>query len=279
MATASQYRSGLRYTLAKPAIELAVAEVRFAAAADAVAEPVGLQFRDVLRDTGLAFENFEPVVTQEVNIEMTPSGGRATGVSASQGWACSDAATGILVTVMPLSVAVQTRTYHRWSATLEPVIETSLRAATELLRPSLRTRIGLRYVNRFVNSAARSPLDWEPQFHPSLLGPVASGPLSEHVKSSQQQLELGWDGGLAGLVRHGAFVDAAANHAYSYLLDLDVFDTATEAFQAHDCLQRLTEMNRAAAELFKSLLAEGHLDSRGFHAELPVEASSNEGTT
>lgn len=255
-----------------------MAEVRFAAGADAVPEPIGLQFRNVLRDTGLAFENFEPVVTQEVNIEMTPSGGRATGVSASQGWACSDSATGILVTVMPSSVAVQTHAYDRWSTTLEPVISMSLRAATDLLGPSLRTRIGLRYVNRFVNSTARSPLDWEPQFHTSLLGPVASGPLAEHVKSSQQQLELGWDSGLAGLVRHGAFVDAANSHAYSYLLDLDVFDAATEAFQPDDCLLRLTEMNRVSAELFRSLLAEEHLDSRGFKAESPEIVPSNKGT-
>lgn len=270
MATAPQYRSGLRYTLAKPAIELAVAEVRFVAVAGAVAEPVGLQFREMLRDTGLAFEGFEPVVTQEVNIEMTPTGGKATGASASQGWACRDATTGILVTVMPFSVAVQTRAYQRWSATMAPVIDSTLRAATELLKPSLRNRIGLRYVNRFANPEARSPQDWVAQFHPSLLGPVAQGPLAEHVRSSQQQLNVGWEGGLTGLVRHGVFLDAAVNNAYSYLLDLDVSDTATEHFQAQGCLDRLTEMNRASAELFRSLLAEEHLDSRGFNAE-PAE--------
>src|SRR4051794_11293532 len=111
MVAESQATSGARYTLAKPAIELAVAEVRFQAGPGAVPEETGLAFRDAVRETGLAMDVFEPVIAQELNIEMTPTGGNATSVSAAQGWACRDSATGVAAVVMPFSVAVQTREY------------------------------------------------------------------------------------------------------------------------------------------------------------------------
>ena len=267
-------QSGSHFTLAKPAIELAVAEVRFRSDNETILEPVGLAFREAIRVSGLALDSFEPVVAQEVNIEMTNAGARTTGATASQGWACRDTVTGIVVTLMPFSVAVQTRAYARWSETFQPILEAALDGVAELLGPSLRTRIGLRYVNRFVDPEAHRPGDWAARFHPSLLGPVTSGPLAECITSSQQQLEVAWEGGLSGLIRHGAFVDSAVGRAYSYLLDLDVSDGATEPFDRSECLERLTQMNRASAELFKSLLAEHHLEERGLSVEVDEGATA-----
>lgn len=247
-------------------------EIRFLPVGEAIPQETGLAFRQELRGSGIDMDGFEPVVTQELNIEMTPTGGQATNRSTSQGWVCRDTATGLVVTLMPFSVGVQTQRYARWSETFEPILTRALAAAGEILRPSLRTRIGLRYVNRFVNPEARRPADWDAKFDKTLLGPVVSGPLVDLIKASQQVLELGWDDGVAGVVRHGAFVDPAAAHAYSYLLDLDVFDGATEPFNSDDCLQRLTRMNRKSADLFRSLLTGAHLEERGLTIE-PEEGS------
>jgi uncharacterized protein (TIGR04255 family) len=273
MVAESQATSGARYTLAKPAIELAVAEVRFQAGPGAVPEGTGLAFRDAVRETGLAMDVFEPVIAQELNIEMTPTGGNATSVSAAQGWACRDSATGVAAVVMPFSVAVQTREYVRWSVTFEPILTPALRAVRELLGATLRNRVGLRYVNRFVDVAARTPSDWATRFHPSLLSMFTAGPLAQLAKSGQQQLDLAWDDRTVGTLRHGAFVDPTVNHAYSYLLDIDVSDAATEQFDPANCLELLTAMNRKSAELFRSLLAEDHLDERGLVIE-PEEGSA-----
>ena len=267
MDAALQNKSGKRYVLDRPAIELAIAEVRFLSDVEAIPQETGLEFREAVRGSGLAMDQLEPIVTQEINIEMTPAGGRATGRSAAQGWACRDTGTGRLVTLMPFSVAVQTQGYGRWSDTFEPVLAVALEGVGALLQPSLRTRVGLRYVNRFANPNARSAHDWASTFDAALLGPVVAGPIADVIRSSQQQLELSWDEGIGGLIRHGAFVDPAVNGAYSYLLDLDLSDSSTEPFDPSDCLRRLTALNRKAAELFRSLVTESHLEERGIKVE------------
>ncbi len=272
MSAAVQEQSGKRYTLEKPAIELAVAEVRFRADASVISERSGLAFREILRGSGLALDGLDPVVTQELNIEMTSTGGRATSNSASQGWACRDSTTGLVVTLLPFSVAIQTHKYLRWSETFQPLLTAALAGANELLAPSLRTRIGLRYVNRFVNPAATQPADWSGRFDPALLGPLVAGPLAGLIKGSEQQLEIGWDDGVTGMVRHGAFVDPAVGFAYSYLLDLDVSESTTEPFDPSDCLDRLIGMNRKSAELFRSLLSGSHLQQRGLTIKPDGEA-------
>src|SRR6476660_5029050 len=103
MSATLQGQSGKRYTLDKPAMELAVAEVRFRSETAAINQDAGLAFREMVRSSGLAMDGFEPVVAQEVSIEMTPTGGRATTNSASQGWACPDTTTGLVATLISVS--------------------------------------------------------------------------------------------------------------------------------------------------------------------------------
>lgn len=266
-AAASREDLGHRFTLDKPAIELAVAEIRYRSEAGSISQAAGLEFRESLRACGLDMDGFEPMATQEVNFEMTPAGGHATARTADQGWVCRDTKTGMVVTLMPGSLSIQTRVYRRWSETMQPAVTTALYALRDLRAPTLRTRVGLRYVNRFVDYAASAPAAWSARFDKGLLGPLVSGPIASLVRGSQQQLELGWPDGLGGLIRHGAFADAAANHSYSYLIDIDLFDGATELFDADECLERVTTLNRRSAELFRSMLSSTHLDERGIHVE------------
>jgi uncharacterized protein (TIGR04255 family) len=274
MSAAMPESSGARFTLERPPIELAVAEIRYRGDVNLIPQATGLAFREALRGCGLDMDGFDPVATQEVNFEMTSTGGHAVARTADQGWVCRDSATGLVVTLMPSSLAVQTRVYKRWSETLEPPLRSALEALTGMLAPTLRTRIGLRYVNRFVDYAAATPGAWAARFDQGLLGPLVAGPLVRGIRGSQQQLELGWADGLAGVVRHGAFLDAAANHSFSYLLDIDIFDAATEAFDAADLAERMTALNRKSAELFRSLLSEAHLDERGLAEDATAGESS-----
>lgn len=267
MGSAASEGSGPRFTLDKPAIELAVAEVRYRSEASLISQAAGLDFRQALRDCGLDMDGFEPMATQEVNFEMTPAGGHASARTADQGWVCRDTRTGLVITLMPGSLAVQTRVYRRWSETMQLPVATALNALRDLRAPTLRTRVGLRYVNRFVDYAARVPAAWSTRFDNGLLGPLVAGPVTGLVRGSQQQLELAWPDGLGGLMRHGVFADAAANHSYSYLIDIDLFDGSTEPFDAEECMERITMLNRRSAELFRSLLSNQHLDERGIYVE------------
>jgi uncharacterized protein (TIGR04255 family) len=268
MSGVASRQTGEHFTLAKPAIELAVAEVRFDSAIGAVSQELALAFRQKIRDSGFGMEQLEPVVTHEVDIQMGPEGGRAVGRAAAQGYVSRDAETGVAVTLMPTSVGVQTNGYVRWSQTMQPVIQTALAAVAELVGPTLRKRIGLRYINRFVDPARRAPSDWAGAFEPWLLGPTTEGALAPRIRSSQQQLELAWDDRTNGVLRHGAFLDPAASGACSYMLDIDISDTDTEVFDSAECSARITGLNRQAAELFRDVVRQEQLDERGFKVEV-----------
>jgi uncharacterized protein (TIGR04255 family) len=264
---------GQRFTLDQPSIELAIAEIQFAPQPGGVVpQAVGLAFRDRLRAAGLKVERFEPVIMQEVGVEVTQTGGRATTRSATQGWVFNDETTGRAVTFMPYSVAVQAERYVRWGETLRPVLEAAMAAFADMIGPEVRSRIGLRFVNRFVDHTAKTAQHWIPQFDLSLLGPVANGPLAPLIRNTQQQLELAWPDGVVGLLRHGAFIDASVGGAYSYLLDIDLSDSATEKFDQVEVLDRITELDRRSAQIFKNLLSPVHLARRGFKIHEEEEA-------
>src|SRR5664279_3505097 len=175
---------GSRFTLDKQAIELAVVEIRYRSETGSISQAAGLEFRQALRDCGLDMDGFEPMATQEVNFEMTPAGGHATARTADQGWVCRDTRTGMVVTLMPGSLSIQTRVYRRWSETMQPPVATALNALRDMRAPTLRTRVGLRYVNRFVDYAASVPAAWSARFDAGLLGPLVSGPITSLVRGS-----------------------------------------------------------------------------------------------
>ncbi len=273
MATAVRDVTGRSFTLKKPAIEVAVAELRFPPNADVVTQEAGLAFRDHLRDAGYVMDGFESAVTQDFSVEVTQTGGQTTTNVSARGWQLKDNASGLAVVLMPSSLVVQTNRYSRWSESLEPVLLTSLALLPDLLEVSMRTRVGLRYVNRFSDPTATSPSAWATKFDETLLGPISGGPLREKILSSHQQLELDCGAGVFGVLRHGAFVDSAAQRSYSYLLDIDVFNPMTERFDADTTGEIFKSLNREAASILKDAMSRELSEERGMVVETEQEDS------
>lgn len=265
--TTNAIASGERFVLARPTIEVAAAEIRLTSALSAIEQPLALSLRDALRGTELSFKVMNPAARQEVAVSMSPTGGQAVQGTSVQGWVFSDEAAQMQVTWLPDVLLIQTSAYTHFSETLRPVLEAALNWLDQHAQVQLRTRAGLRYVNRLVDESAAAPQAWRGRVEDWLLGPVVTGPWVERVEQAHQQLHLRNPDSTTTALRHGPFRDAAARNNFSYLLDLDVFDASTEPFSVSSALDLLTRLNYTAATAFRGTLTQGFLEQLGITVE------------
>jgi len=247
-------REGERFILTRPTIDAAIFEIRFTEPAREVGSEDALRLRDAGRAAGLDLGEVQPTVAHNVVVSVGPEGAQATSPNPAHGWQLVDSARQLMVTLLPGTLTVQTSQYERWGITFRPVLAALLAEVEAALHPELRSRIGLRYVNRIADANARTAGEWLGKGGAGLLGPILAGPFAGRVQSSQQQLELVAERGRGTVLRHGCFQDPAMRRAFTYLIDIDAFDHTTERFTTTDSLEVAQQLNRVAATTFLNAL-------------------------
>jgi uncharacterized protein (TIGR04255 family) len=249
-----------RTLLSHPPLELAVAEFRLTPGDAELSPDVGLQFKERLAELGFVLARLEPIQQQRLSLNVQAGVAAAPQVeTGTHGWLLVSADGATQVSLLPEAVVYQTSKYHRWSVTMRPPIEAILSAVSEIRKPALVVRIGVRYVNRFVDPAASNAQAWVEHLDERFLGPLCHPDLGTHVKTSQQQVEFAFSDTQGALLRHGPFVDATAAGSISYLVDIDVFDAEPLRFDPAHLAERAEILNRTAATLFQAVLKPEYL--------------------
>jgi len=265
-----------RTLLIRPPLEIAIAEVRFAEVASELVAEIGLEFQKKLTTSGLSLVRIEVAQQNQILINMQAGLAPTPQVqAAAKGWQLLSADGRSQVTLMPTAVVFQTSSYLRWSATMRPALEALYEATALILKPAIVQRIGLRYVNRFVDRAATRAQNWRERINPSFLGPLSDTKVGELVQGSQQQVELELGEAQGAILRHGPFRDSSSGNSVSYLLDIDVYDAASSNFTAQHLVQRVEVLNRTAASLFQTVLVPAYL--RELQKSQTVEIVDGEG--
>jgi len=266
-----------RTLLVRQPLELAIAEIRFSASTFEVTADIGLRFREKLAELGVATARIEPMHQQRVSVNVQAGVPPTPQVEAgTQGWLLVSADNAYQITVMPGAVVFQTVKYQRWSVTFRPRLEAIFKTIQELLEPVFVSRIGLRYVDRFVDQWATTPEIWVGRLNEHFLGPICEPRIGGMVKGAQQQVELQLGEAQGALLRHGPFVDAANGGALSYLLDIDVFDSEPNRFDPSELIERAEVLNRTAASLFQIVIAPEYLTE--LQADQAVADEATDGT-
>ncbi|MEV6903443.1 TIGR04255 family protein [Amycolatopsis sp. NPDC051372] len=250
-----------RTLLVEPPLELAVVEVRFDSDAPDVESRVAFALREALADVGQDYPRMERAQENRVEIQMNPDAAvepQARVAQFARGWRLHAADDSSTVTILPSAVVLQTRRYERWSVTLRPAVLAMLEIVQHHLAPALVVRIGLRYVDRFVDDTATAST-WSGRISPHLLGAVEHPVFGSHVQAAQQQIELGLGPAHGAILRHGPFSDPAVGGAISYLVDIDVFDVESTSFDPESLTVRAEVLNRTAATLFQATLTRDYL--------------------
>jgi uncharacterized protein (TIGR04255 family) len=251
--------------LTRNQLELALVEVRFVGSGASLDPERGLDVRDRAGRLGLDLPTFEPAERQEVNFVVGPGGGLPSAGASVRGWQYTDSTGSMTTMVMPDSIAIHNNgSYSRYSESLGEPLRIMLAATSDALQMRLVSRIGLRYVNRLVDINATAPSAWVGRIHPAVLGVAGnSAELGWQVNSAHQQVDLSLEVRTGALLRHGVFKDPGSRGAYSYLLDIDVFDTDTVAFVADEVLVRAQTLNRTALSLFQQVVLPDFRDTMG----------------
>jgi uncharacterized protein (TIGR04255 family) len=266
-----------RTLLAHPPLELAVAEFRLTSGDGELSPDFGLRFKERLAELGLVLARMEPIQQQRLSLNVQAGVAATPQVeTGTHGWLLVSADGATQVSLLPEAVVYQTSKYHRWSVTMRPPIEAILVAVSELRKPALVVRIGVRYVNRFVDPAASSAQAWVEHLDEHFLGPLCHPDLGGHVKASQQQVELAFSDTQGARLRHGPFLDATAGGSVSYLVDIDVFDADPLRFDPAHLVERAEVLNRTAATLFQAVLKPEYL--RALQGPAGTEESKPQGT-
>jgi uncharacterized protein (TIGR04255 family) len=242
-------------------IELAALEIRYAGEIDSLDVTLGLALKERLAPK-LDLFRLQPAEEHQWQIEVGTSGpGPGSFETRTRGWQLFAPDNALSVSIFPDKLVIQTPKYARWSQSLQAPLSIILEAITEVIHPDLTQRVGLRYINRLVDPEARRPADWMGRIESSVLGPVVHDTLGGLVSGIQQQIELTLGREQGALLRHGAFRDIAIQGAYSYLLDIDVYDVSTVKFEAESISSIATVLNRTAFSLFQQMITTEYLES------------------
>lgn len=248
-----------RTLLINPPLELAIAEVRFVPSAAVITDDQALAVQRFVQASGFVMPQLQPA--QEASVEVSVVAGQPTTTTQqySRGWQLTASDPRTHAIVMPGALVIQTAVYERWSVSLKPLLSVFLDAIAATLAPTIGQRVGLRYVDRFTDSQARSAASWRTRIVDEFLGPACHDIFGHLVVGAQQQLQLQFEPGKGALLRHGPFSDNGMSGAVSYLLDIDVFDETSQAFDPGDLMQRAEVLNRTALSLFQNTLTPAYL--------------------
>lgn len=240
-------------------IEAAVIEVRF------VGEPRTFSADDAAAMLGVLKERTTVTrldTAEQRELSVTFAGGEAqpSVEVVSRGWRFFSADEAEMITMFPDVAIIQVRGYRRWSDSFRPLLEATLAAVTLERAPSLVQRIGLRYINRLTGVSGEPPSMWSRRISPAFRGPLAEPVIGAMLRGAHQQLELELELDAGAVIRHG-IVPNPADNEYGYLIDLDVFHTASAAFSVDYVVWCAQRLNRTASRLFQRMLTDEQIDA------------------
>ncbi|MEW1952054.1 TIGR04255 family protein [Terrabacter sp. NPDC080008] len=240
--------------LRNPQIEAALVEIRFSGVEHEVASKVAFRVRDAAERSGFEFPQMRATQSQEITVRIEDGKALPDLQERASGWQMATEDGHLAVTLLPGVFAVQATKYERWRTTLEPVLAQVAEAVEATMSPAMLNRVGVRFINRLTRADAESPLAWKDAINPTFLGSLLDPNIGPKVVGTQQQAEVRLGPAKGALIRHGLFSDTARLGAYSYLVDLDVFDQAASPFEADRIVTTARTLDRTALSLFQQIV-------------------------
>lgn len=201
-----------------------------------------------------------PALTEQQQFGLVVGPDGVNQIPASKVWRFDDRDRRWSVVLASDFIALEARRFTRieeFSSRLRAVLE----AFGETLAPTLRGRLGLRFVNHLRHDDANSPSEWARFLRPSLLGPLADELASDKISQAFQELRMPLDATSALVLKHGYMATASAvpvdllgreptTTGPFYLLDIDCAEELEADFAVDAICDRLHDFNEAIREVF-----------------------------
>lgn len=175
-----------------------------------------------------------------------------------KGWRLRTRDGGWIAVIMPDFFALECTGYTTWTA-----FKTRLGALVDVAlgddEPTIEKRLGLRYVDRLTQPAAREVHEWGGRISDYLAGPILSPEFGPSVIGAQQVLQLAADNSLEVLLRHGPQRSPEGN--WHYILDTDCYRSETAELTADSVMSGAEQLHKLALQVFQSSLTPQFLKS------------------
>ncbi|MFD7817644.1 TIGR04255 family protein [Streptomyces sp. NPDC059785] len=244
--------------LKRSPIELVVFELLLPPGAEPLGAAQMLEFKEAVAARGWTAGRFESAFRRNLKLALEPGEMLA---DEARGWTLIGREDPpVTVSVFPAVVNIQANGYSSWHHALRPTLDAVITTVHEVLEPPAVQRIGLRYINRLVDPEARRADHWRGKVSDEFLGAALHPVLGPALAGSQQQLDLAWEGGVTGVIRHGAFKDGAVSNSFSYLLDVDISDANGGNFTPGRVLSVVDGLQLMAVSVFQQSLTGQYLE-------------------
>lgn len=139
-------------------------------------------------------------------------------------------------------------------------IESVCRAFADLLTPSVRTRVSLRYSNALSTPEATSAEYWEGKVEPAFLFAAGDARLRADVQRTFAMSDFRDDPW--GLQIRGAVQpDAVHEGAVAFVFDIECWNGSLAPFSVDSCLEDVGQLNRYARQAFQAVLTRSYYES------------------
>lgn len=166
------------------------------------------------------------------------------------GWQFSSESGDWSITLLPGSLALETKAYSDWDDFLSR-FSTVLDVLANTVEPAVEGRVGLRYINELGRVD-----QLEGQVKPPTAGLVSDPVLRTGVVKLEQAVQLTLEGGVGAIVRFS--LPAASENA---TLDIDAYRASGRPFDPQATKETLAALNTSALALFQACIREEQLAS------------------
>jgi uncharacterized protein (TIGR04255 family) len=210
-----------------------------------------------MRSTEYGYVRADPVRVQTVTIDassLTPATGEA-----STAWRFTSNDGRWIATVAPDSYTLETTNYRTWRGDFRARIETLTSTIESAVRPSIITRVGLRYVDSV--RLGKAPGSYRTLISDALLGPLLHPLFGPGVIATQQQFSFSLDELVRVTIRHGLFTDQSREEGSTYLLDTDIYREDLMRLDSAGLLTLIDSMHEDHLRVFRACLTDAGLNS------------------
>ncbi|MGC1759000.1 MAG: TIGR04255 family protein, partial [Candidatus Cybelea sp.] len=190
---------------------------------------------------------------QTLTVNVNPLLGAAESAASPTGWRLQSE-DGWVIAISDDALSLETTRYSSWAYDFRRRLEAALSALNEIVAPEAESRLGLRFVDIITTPTVRSPGEWRGRISDWLLAPALHSNIGSALTATQQQLSLDLHDGSRAVLRHGTFMDAARDGAYTYLLDCDIFRERLLPFDLADIQNTADRFHLNALSLFQAMI-------------------------
>ncbi len=240
-----------RTLLAVPPLVVTLSQVKFDARDEAATPEMGARLLEHARR--LDMPEMTQIHHQQVVISWTP-GEVQQAPRQPAGWQFMTKDHILVLTVLRDQMSLETRSYGGWDA-FAAAWATAVEMLVEVVGPELRTRLGLRYVNRVTPAGVTTAAELQRAdlIESSFLGPAVGSALSEYVTATEGRVALSFPDGTDALVQHGV---VAESESQAFVLDIDCFRTQATQFDAGDVTEASAGLNKRSLQVFQTVVRE-----------------------